>query len=221
MFTKTLPGRRRWKEAVADAISHPLEWINLADDLIARAAPDMREYWNPDSQFGSEARWPLTEALRDALDAQYDIILVTHSLGTMIAYDVLWKLSHYGEYREIAESGHKVSRWITLGSPLGNPTVAKNLKGSRARKQRRFPTLVARWLNLAAEDDYVSHDETLGDDFAEMRKLGLVSQVLDRKIYNMSVRLDRQDDRTSNPHHGAGYLVSPPVADFLAEWLLE
>ena len=40
------------------------------------------------------------------------------SMGCMVAYDVLWKFSYYGEYQAIRD--HRLSRLITLGSPLGN-----------------------------------------------------------------------------------------------------
>lgn len=213
------PGKSRLREAVADALHWPLDRTGLANDVIGRVAPDIREYWNPDAGFGSDARWPLTELLRDSLRRRDEILLITHSLGSMIAHDVLWKLSHYGEYREISESGHKVSLWLTLGSPLGNPTVRKRLKGARAKGARRYPTLIHRWANVAAEDDYVAHDETLGDDFSAMKDLGLITEVEDHRIFNMALRRTKRGRRRSNPHHGAGYLVSPCVADLVATWL--
>ena len=218
-YYNQLPGKNSMREAMADVLHRPLGWAGFANNLIGRVAPDIREYWNPDSAFGSAARWPLTELLRDSLRSCDEILLITHSLGSMIAHDVLWKLSHYGEYRDIAESGERINLWLTLGSPLGNPTVRKRLKGARAKGPRRYPSLVYRWVNVAAEDDYVSHDETLGDDFSEMSELGLITEVRDRRIFNMALRLNKRGLRTSNPHHGAGYLVSPCVADLVAEWL--
>ena len=211
-YYKSLYRRHTWRDDFASAISPSLAWLRLSDNLIRRRLPDIGEYWNPDSKYGSKVRWPLTEVLRRLLLEKSDILLVTHSLGTMIAYDVLWKLSYYGEHRAVAQLGHKVSLWITLGSPLGDRTVRKNLKGSRARKSRRFPSLVHSWTNVAARNDYVCHDRTLQDDFREMP--GLTRPIQDKVIWNMAKRYGE-----SNPHHGVGYLVSPCVADAVATWL--
>ena len=219
VYYDALPGKNSMREAMADVLHRPLDWVGFANNLLGRVAPDIREYWNPDAAFGSEARWPLTELLRDSLRSGDKVLLITHSLGSMIAHDVLWKLSHYGEYRQISESGQKVSLWLTLGSPLGNPTVRDRLKGARAKGSRRYTNLVHRWVNVAAEDDYVAHDETLGDDFSEMKDLGLVTEVRDRRIFNMALRRTKGGRRRSNPHHGAGYLVSPCVAELVAGWL--
>ncbi len=47
-----------------------------------------------------------------------------------------------------------------------------------------------------------------------MKELGLIDSITDQRIYNLAVR-----DGTSNPHHGAGYLIHPYVAGLVAEWL--
>ena len=219
---ESLPGRSGIVESLADILHKPVEWIRLADNLIGRFAPDVQEYWSGDSQFGSDARWPLTRLLESALVDDKDICLVAHSLGSVISYDVLWKFSHYGEYRHIRTS-RGVSVWLTMGSPLGNPTVQKYLKGSSAEGHRRYPHLIRKWANVSAEDDYICHDETISDDFRKMIRMNLVDEVTDRRNFNMAVR-GRRDGGVggkSNPHHGAGYLVSPEVGDTVAEWLSE
>lgn len=92
-------------------------------------APDMAHYWNEDTYFGSDVRHRLMVELKEALDNQDDVMIVSHSLGTMISYDVLWKLSHYGEYRHDYGADKKVNLLLTLGSPLGDENVKDRLKG--------------------------------------------------------------------------------------------
>ena len=82
---------------VADSFGGFLETIGLAEPLIRTFAEDIEHYWNTDSAFGTDVRWRLTKPLLNALKEGDNIFLVSHSLGTMIAYDVLWKFSHYGE----------------------------------------------------------------------------------------------------------------------------
>jgi hypothetical protein len=209
-----LPSQSSLAARLVDLVAAPAAWLGLGAHAIGYRAPDLREYWNPDSEFGSRVRWKLTEILESALRAGDDILLVTHSLGSLIAYDNLWKLSRYAEYRELFEAGHKVTRWITLGCPLGNPTVQKNLKGHRASDARRYPTNIREWINVAAEGDYIAHDQGVGDDFRGMLEYGLIESIDDQRIFNLAVRHGR-----SNAHHGVGYLIHPTVIGAIADWI--
>jgi len=208
------PGRSGLAATLVNLAAGPLAWLGLGARAIALKAPDLREYWNPDSDFASRVRWTLTEVLEPALSAGDDILLVSHSLGTLIVYDNLWKLSHYAEHRGVFEAGHKLTRWITIGCPLGNPTVRTNLKGHRAAGARRYPANIREWINVAAVDDYIAHDRTVRDDYRAMLDYGLIESIEDRRIYNLAIRNGR-----SNPHHGAGYLIHPTVIESIADWL--
>ncbi len=208
------PGQSNVAAVLADLVAAPLAWVGLGARAIGLEAPDLREYWNPDSGFASRVRWRLTEILKPALIAGDDILLVTHSLGSLIAYDNLWKLSRYVEHRDVFETGHKLARWITLGSPLGNPTVRKNLSGQRASGARQYPANIRKWINAAAVGDYISHDQTVRDDYRAMLEYGLIESIEDHRIYNLAVRFGK-----SNPHHGVGYLIHPTVIAFIGDWL--
>jgi hypothetical protein len=199
-------------EALADTSAGLLSFLGLSQSIIERVAPDMAEYWGS-NQFGSQVRAVFTNAIIKALKRQGKVCMIGHSLGTMICYDVFWKLSHYGEYRG-QPWNRKVSLWITLGSPLADETVKDNLKGANHRQADRYPTNVVDWLNIAAEDDYISHDQKVAGDFKEMKKLGYVNSITDKRVYNLAVRGGK-----SNPHHGVGYLIHPTVAAAIALWL--
>lgn len=200
------------KEAVANVFAGPLSLFGIGDEIVAMVAPDMEHYWNPDAAFGSDVRWQLTRELEKALKADDDILLVSHSLGTVVSYDVLWKFSHYGEYQGLR--GKSINTLVTLGSPLGDENVKKQLKGSAATGYRRYPNNIGRWINIAAEDDFISHDPTLASDFKKMVSLGLTSSISDKHIYNMAFR-----DGHSNPHHGTGYLLHPEMSRVVKSWL--
>ena len=207
-----LPGKSFAGEALADLFGGLAAFFRVSDPLIEAIAPDMREYWNFQSQFGSDVRETLSTPLARALRNRHKVLLLSHSLGTMIAYDTLWKFSHYSEYRDIRHK--KVDLLVTLGSPLGDETVKRNLKGAKASGSRRYPSNIRRWVNVAAEDDYVAHDERVRNDYKAMLKRGLVQSIEDRRIYNLAVR-----DGKSNPHHGAGYLIHPKVTELIANWI--
>jgi len=209
---KQLPGYNPWKEGLADTFAGTLNWFGLSKLLIERIAPDMVEYWCS-YQFGSEVRAVFTEAIIKAMKREGDICVIGHSLGSMITYDVLWKLSHYSEYRNQSWN-RKVDLWITAGAPLANETIKENLKGAFHPEADRYPKNVVHWLNIVAEDDFIAHDQKVADDFKLMKKLGFVESIRDKRIYNLAVRGEK-----SNPHHGAGYLIHPAMAKAVAAWL--
>ena len=202
-----------FKESLAGLVSGPASILGFGDKLVSKVAPDMQHYWNSDTKFGSEVRWQLTVPLVSAIENGDDILLVGHSLGTLVCYDVLWKLSHYGEYKKLRESNPRIAL-MTLGSPLGDGTVQSQLKGGGLKTERKYPQIISRWDNFAAEDDFISHDSTAKDDFSGLRKTGLKPKIKDFKIYNMSLR-----DGNSNPHHSTGYLIHPKFIKQVVEWL--
>lgn len=200
-------------ESAANIFSGPLSLLGIGDNLVSMVAPDMAEYWNPDSEFGSDVRWEVTEPIRKAMNRDDDIMLIAHSLGTIACYDVLWKLSYYGEYKEYRNK--KVNCLVTLGSPLGDENVKDQLKGANASGRRKFPQNIKRWINVAAEDDYISHDPDLKNDYKKMLSYnGCVDSITDIEIFNMSVQKNG-----SNPHHSAGYLIHPRVSKIVHDWL--
>lgn len=208
-----LPGKSGFREAAADALAGAFAFLRVSEPVVAAVAPDMTEYWNVDSEFGSKVRFPIIAPLKKAMDHDEEILVIAHSLGSMIAYDTFWKFSRLGEYRP-DYTNKKIDLWVTLGSPLGDETVKRHLKGAGLNGERRYPSNVRRWVNIAAEDDYISHDQVVANDFKEMLETGLVDSIEDRRVFNLAVR-----NGHSNPHHGPGYLVHPQVAEIVADWL--
>jgi len=210
---KKLPGKASYKEFLADVGAVTLGPLHLTEGLVSVVAADIREYWNFDSEFGSNVRAAMIGPLKRAMNRGDKILVISHSLGTMIAYDNFWKFSRTGEYRP-KYCNKKIDLWMTLGSPLGDETVKRNLKGARADGARRYPGNIKRWENVSAEDDFISHDSKLANDYKRMYKEQLIDEINDHKIYNLAVR-----SGDSNPHHGAGYLINPKVIKLITDWV--
>lgn len=208
-----LPGKNAIPEFAADVFAPLLARLGLSRSLINKVGIDLAEYWNRDSDFGERIRERVRSALCLALEYSDQIMLISHGTGCIVTYDVLWQLSHEPEFADRIR-GRKIESWVTIGAPLGDSMVKKRLKGAKRKGLERFPSNVVSWHNLSAEDDFVSHDNTLGDDFRKMLRQREVSSIRDYRIYNMTIRYGK-----SNPHSSLGYLVHPRTSQIIVEWL--
>jgi hypothetical protein len=206
-------GDRQYVDDLVRVFSPVARVVGLSDRAIKRMFPDLAAYLTS-RVVGSEIRDRLQRPLMEALLKDDDVCLVSHSMGCMASYDVLWKFSRMSEYREIRDI--KVPLWITLGNPLGEPWVKDNLYDSDEPEDGKYPANIGRWINISAHDDIVAHDGDIKDDFREMIDLGLIAKdnIEDlRRIYNFWVGREG-----SNPHKLYGYLNHPDFAKKLADW---
>lgn len=118
-------------------------------------------------------------------------VVVAHSQGSLIAYDVL---------REFEAEGCEVSLLLTLGSPLGLPVVRSMFKQWTGTPKLPFPACVKRWVNVAERRDPVALDDDLSDDIADAQ--GRFHNIAGSRI---------NPDWQRNPHSGSGYLSIPEV----------
>ncbi len=118
-------------------------------------------------------------------------VIVAHSQGSLIAYDVL---------RELQPQDCEVSLLLTLGSPLGLPVVRSMFKEWTGTPKLPFPPCVARWVNVAERRDPVALDADLSDDIADAGE----------RFHNIAGSKINPDWQ-HNPHSAAGYLSIPDV----------
>jgi hypothetical protein len=208
-----LPGKTALREFVADVAGPVLGSLGLGGALIGRVAADINEYWDAATDFGARIRERVRMEIASALEQGHDVMLVSHGTGCIVAYDVLWQMSHHPDHAPRYQQ-MKIDRWLTLGAPLGDTTVRRRVFGAQSKGRGRYPTNVLTWHNVSAEDDYLCHDNTLADDYREMLNLRLVSSIRDYRIYNLAVRYGK-----SNPHSSVGYLIHPRVTKVVADWL--
>jgi hypothetical protein len=210
-----LPGKSAVPEAIVDVAAPLLGAIGLCVPLIGTVARDFAEYFDRKSDYAIKVRERVRARLCELLDRGDRIVLVTHGTGSIVAYDVLWQLSHDPDFKE-CYAEKKIDLWLTLGAPLGDSSIRKRLLGARERLSAKFPTNVISWHNVSAEDDYTCHDNTLADDFKMMMQERIVSAVHDYRIFNLAVRYGQ-----SNPHSSIGYYIHPRVAKVLVDWLID
>jgi len=208
-----LPGKSALREFVADISAPLLGAIGLTMPLVSSVSKDGAEYLRGKSDYADKVRERMRVKLCELLERGDKVLLMTHGLGCAVAYDVLWDLSHEPSLKE-RYGQSKVDAWLTLGAPLGDHNVRRRLRGAKEKPMSRFPTNVISWYNVAAEDDYTCHDNTLADDFKKMMDQHFVSAVRDYHIYNLAVRYGK-----SNPHSSIGYYIHPRVSKIVIDWI--
>ncbi len=205
---------RRWLNEAATVTSAVASLLGLNDEIVAKATPDMGAYLQS-RKVGSEVRERLAGPLKPALLQGDDICLVSHSMGCIVSYDVLWKYSQMSEYRDIQNTGNRVSLWLTLGCPLGEPGVRQRLYDAAEPEDGQYPrNIIQNWVNVAAHDDFVAHDTKIADNFGVMRTRRWLGSIKDQRIYNFWTGTDG-----TNPHKFYGYLDHPDVARQIASWM--
>ena len=208
-----LPGKSAVPEAVVDVLAPLFGALGFCVPLIRSVSKDFARYFDRKSDYAMKVRQRLRDQLCMLMDRGDRIILISHGTGSVIAYDVLWQLSHDPDFKE-TYGEKKVELWMTLGAPLGDSSIQKRLLGAKAGLANKFPLNVISWHNVAAEDDYTCHDNTLADDFRVMLQQRMVSAVHDYLMFNLAVRYGK-----SNPHSSIGYYIHPRTTKILSDWL--
>jgi hypothetical protein len=170
---------------------------------------DVHRYLGDRDGVAVRIRALLRAELLRAWDGDERVLLIGHSLGSVIAYDCLWELS-----REERHAG-RVDQFVTLGSPLATRFIRRALKGAGRPGPERYPANIRRWANFAARGEIVALHPRLRPFFRRMLRYGLVESIDDRAaLYNHF-----RGESGIDPHKSYGYLVNAAVAGLIGDWL--
>lgn len=184
----------------------------LPDKVVKNTIQETARYFSNEGGMGEQVRELLKTPLRRMYADGERILIMGHSMGSVIAYDTFWELTH------IEKNPGRVDTFLTLGSPLGMRFTQQRLRGAHEKGARRYPHNIRRWVNIASQGDLTALDPTLRDDFQSMLELGLVESITDVNggIFNYF-----RNDRGLNVHRSYGYLVNPRVGEVIANWWKE
>ena len=198
----------RWLYRAGDVF--PFLIPHLASERVEIHLRDLRRYTRNHNGIGAHTREMLKMPMRAASEVDRPVLLLAHSMGSVIAYDSLWEMSHDGRDDLVLDT------FVTMGSPLGQTYVQRRILGHELEGAARYPTNVRRWVNLAAVGDMTAADPVLANDFAQMLELGLVDSIEDIEIFN-AFRLDG----ALNEHAEYGYLINKVTAELVVHWWRE
>ena len=182
----------------------------LPNPAVKSTVRETERYFRNIDGIGSHVRELVKAPLRRLLAEGDRVLLIGHSLGSVIAYDALWELTHQEQHTG------QVDLFLTIGSPLGMNFVQDRLLGFR-NHERRYPCNIRRWVNIAAHGDLTALDPEIRDDFLPMLENGCTESIEDwhRGVFNYF-----RNEQGLNEHRSYGYLVEQHVARAVSDWWL-
>jgi len=181
----------------------------LTDFILRHFVKDLAAYYGESSQFDPSLRDSICRKLADTLKKHRHkkILLIAHSMGSIIAWDVLTKyVPHI-----------KIDTFVTIGSPLGIPVVKNRMLRDLRQKGEMSPALKTpeniqqAWYNLADFKDRVAFNTDLRNDFQSNSRNIRPEDFL---VYN-----NYEKDGRENHHKSYGYLRCPDMGDILSRFL--
>ena len=152
--------------------------VAIFRQLVKRTFTDVYAYFF--GGYGEQMRDVVRRTL-DAVDGP--VVVVSHSLGTIIAYDVL---------REASAQERRVPLFVTAGSPLGVNEVQ-----DLVRRPLHVPAGVEAWRNVCDARDLVALDHTIRPEYIPAERCS------DFFVMNSS----------KNHHGIGEYLAAPAIRD--------
>ncbi|SDB92763.1 hypothetical protein [Acinetobacter boissieri] len=110
---------------------------NLHESLVEKFIAEAYLYW-----YQATFKQAIHQRIKTCFEPGQKHIVVAHSLGTVIAYNLLHELS----------SEYHVERFITLASPLPFNVVQKHIQQPMSRPR----VLQGDWYNFYSKDDYLT-----------------------------------------------------------------
>jgi hypothetical protein len=182
----------------------------ITDFIIEHFFHDLDVYYSSNLEDENRSNYLARQAIRENLahmlrKHQNDqILLIAHSMGSIIAYDVLTQI-----VPDIT-----IDTFVTCGSPLGIPVIMSKIKTEQKLQVEKLsvPENITRcWYNLSDLGDRVAINYNLADDY-QKNSSGI--SIIDKQVHNTY-----QYQGKKNPHKSYGYLRTPEMAEIIYTFL--
>ncbi len=188
---------------------------SIGDFIIRKLFQELDIYYHQDSLVDRKSGIGVRDAIRRQVakilrkHKKKDILLIAHSMGSIIAYDVLTQVV----------PAVQIHTFITMGSPLGLPVIMKKILSEQNRnikEEKKVPSpenIHHAWVNISDLDDKIALNYDLHDDYKEnSHNVGPVDYIVNN---------DYEYLEEKNPHKSYGYLRTPEVAEVIHKFLSE
>jgi len=191
-----------------------LRFKKISDKFIHYNFSDLEVYFNENCEanaYACKQRDDINNRLITLLEKYKndEIFLIAHSMGSIIAFDVL----------NLISSNIRINTFISMGSPLGAPFVlsriARLYKSNMQEhiKLQTPETVYKHWYNFADIKDTIAMDYKLSEEFSENSKGVKVKDFLVRNTYKFEGK--------ANHHKSFGYLRTPEFIKVLSNFINE
>jgi hypothetical protein len=187
-----------------------INFSSITDFIIQHFFHDLDVYYSSNLKDKNRSNYLARETIREKLAETLrkhkndEILLIAHSMGSIIAYDVLTQIV----------PDVTVDTFVTCGSPLGIPVIMSKIKTEQQdeNKQLSVPENISRrWYNLSDLGDRVAINYNLADDFQNNSK-GI--SIIDKQVHNTY-----EYGGKINPHKSYGYLRTPEMSQIIYAFL--
>jgi hypothetical protein len=184
----------------------------IPDPNIKNTLLEALRYFENHQGMADKVRSYLRQVALAALQSRGQLMIIGHSLGSVLVFDMLWESSHvYGD-------SWKADLFLSLGSPLGTRFVRRRRLGAGQTGAVRYPAGIRRWVNIAAEEDHIALNRRMDHDYRAMLGMGGLQSITD---YCSGVINTYRDEDGWNPHRSYGYLANEVTGKVIADWLRE
>ncbi len=196
-----------------DRLKAQFGFNRIADAFLGKLLKDLNRYYQ-----NKKTQASLRDALKQSLLANKDrkIMLVAHSMGTIVSYDVLTLLGQ-------SNPDYKIDQFVTIGSPLGLPHVKSKIieefthRGTEGERVRTPSVVKEGWVNFADRKDPVALDVHLADDYDKNGSNIVCEDDLVHNDYRINKMGKNEPDR--NHHKSYGYLRTPEFSKLVSKFL--
>lgn len=189
-----------------------VDFEKYADLFVKKTYKDLDFYYNRECVVpgyrGLKAKDAIRARLADVLNKYRNrkILLIAHSMGSIVSYDVLTQTT----------PDIKIHLFLTVGSPLGMPVIIKKIlseQGDDSKRKRQIASpenIEHKWYNYSDLSDPVALIYNLADDYKKNSK-GIGPE--DIIVYN-----NYKYNGERNAHKLYGYLRTPEIAKVIYDF---
>jgi len=189
-----------------------LRYAFVSEKLMHKYFHELEVYFTGDSKFKVGFNVKIKEEIVKRFvnvlkkHANDEIMIIAHSMGSIIAFDVL---SFYAQ-------DIKTDTLVTVGAPLGAPFVMSRIAEHSRKtyglvKLQTPESVYKNWYNFSDIRDKIALDYKLGEDF-DVNSKGV--KCIDQVVTNTYVM-----NGMANPHKSYGYLRTPEFIDVLTDFV--